>query len=429
MRGFRWLLLIFALVGFGTEAHASGRRVALVIGNSAYQRVSPLSNPANDAAAVSDLLQEAKFDSVELRQNLSVSDLRRAVSEFFDQAANAEVAVVYYAGHGIEVDGVNYLIPVDAALVRDRDVYDEAISLDRVLQAVESAKKLRLVILDACRDNPFTKSMKRTFSSRAISRGLAGIEPTKPNTLIAFAAKAGSTASDGEGAHSPFTTALLQHLTTPGLDLRKAFGRVRDEVLTATNDSQEPFVYGSLGGADVSLVPNSFEGKTGADQTSEARRDYELAERIGTAEAWDAFIATHRDVYYVGLANAQRNKLTVKLDQGATAKTQQASGASAQTEPVERDGRFKATNGKNMRPERPKVASISQAAPEASKQSLRTPSSRDYGSFCSRRRDLCIAKAAGRDWVAGMCRSEYPRCMSNGIWHGPSGKTWSASGG
>ena len=258
MRGFRWLLLMFVLVGFGTEAHASGRRVALVIGNSAYQRVSPLSNPASDAAAVAGLLKEAKFDSVDLRQNLSVSDLRRAVSEFFDQAANAEVAVVYYAGHGIEVDGVNYLIPVDAALARDRDVYDEAISLDRVLQAVELARKLRLVILDACRDNPFTKSMKRAFSSRAISRGLVGIEPTKPNTLIAFAAKAGSTASDGDGAHSPFTTALLQHLITPGLDLRKAFGRVRDEVLTATNDKQEPFVYGSLRGCRCVPRPQSL---------------------------------------------------------------------------------------------------------------------------------------------------------------------------
>jgi uncharacterized caspase-like protein len=428
MRRFQWLLLLFVLVGSGTEAQASGSRVALVIGNSAYQRVLSLSNPANDAAAIAGLLREARFDSVDLRQNLSVSDLRRAVREFFDQAANADVAVVYYAGHGIEVEGVNYLIPVDAALLRDRDVYDEAISLDRVLQAVESAKRLRLVILDACRDNPFTRSMKRTFSSRAISRGLVGIEPTKPNTLIAFAAKAGSTASDGDGAHSPFTTALLRHLTTPGVDLRKVFGRVRDEVMTATNDSQEPFVYGSLGGADVSLVPNALDGKTGADQTSELRRNYELAERIGTTEAWDTFIANHLDAYYVGLANAQRNKLTVKLRQEAAARTQQAPDAPAQTEPAEREGKF--PSNKNMRPERPKAASISQAAPVTSRQSLRTQSSREeYGSFCSHRRSVCIAKAAGRDWVVGMCKSEYPRCLSSGIWHGPSGRKWSASGG
>jgi hypothetical protein len=423
-----WLLLILVLVGFGAEAHASDRRVALVIGNTAYQRVSPLSNPTRDAAAVANLLQEAKFDSVELRQNLGVSDLRRVVSEFFDHAVNAEVAVVYYAGHGIEVDGVNYLIPVDAALVRDRDVYDEAISLDRVLQAVESAKRLRLVILDACRDNPFIKSMRKTLPSRAISRGLIGIEPSKPNTLIAFAAKAGSTASDGNGTHSPFTTALLRHLTTPGLDLRKAFGRVRDEVLTATNDSQEPFVYGSLGGADVSLVPNPFDGKPGVDQTTDTRRNYELAERIGTTEAWDTFIANHRDPYYVGLASAQRNKLSVKLGQGITDKTQQTTDATVHAQPVERD-KLNAAGGKNPRPERSKVTSLSLTAPKTSKPSFGTPSSREYVSFCGYRRGVCLAKAAGRDWVARMCRSEYPRCILSGIWNGPSGKTWSASGG
>ena len=114
---------------------------------------------------------------------------------------------------------------------------------------------LRLVILDACRDNPFAKTMKRTVGSRAIGRGLAKVEPSSPNTMIAFAAKAGSTASDGDSKNSPFAAALVDHLAKPGLDLRKAFGFVRDDVLKATNNAQEPFVYGSLGGNDVSLVP------------------------------------------------------------------------------------------------------------------------------------------------------------------------------
>ncbi len=108
------------------------------------------------------------------------------------------MAVIYYAGHGIELDGTNYLIPVDATLETDTDVLDETLSLDRVLFAVEPAKQLRLVILDACRDNPFAKTMKRTVGSRAIGRGLAKVEPSSPNTMIAFAAKAGSTASDGD---------------------------------------------------------------------------------------------------------------------------------------------------------------------------------------------------------------------------------------
>ena len=148
---------------------------------------------------------------------------------------------VYYAGHGIEVDGTNYLIPVDAALQRDTDVYDEAISLDRILQAIEPAKKLRLVILDACRDNPFGQIMKRTLASRSVGRGLAGVEPGESNTLIAFAAKGGSTALEGDKKNSPFTLALTHHLAVPGIELRKAFGLVRDEVMNATANKQEPY--------------------------------------------------------------------------------------------------------------------------------------------------------------------------------------------
>ncbi len=158
-------------------------------------------------------------------------ETRRVLRDFADATRDADIAVVYYAGHGIEVEGSNYLIPVDAKLERDTDVYDEALSLDRVLVAVEPAKQLRLVILDACRDNPFGKTMKRTVVSRGIGRGLAQVEPTSPNTLIAYSAKAGFTAQDGDGANSPFTVALSKHLTTPGLDVRRAFGFVRDDVL------------------------------------------------------------------------------------------------------------------------------------------------------------------------------------------------------
>jgi hypothetical protein len=114
--------------------------------------------------------------------------------------------VVYYAGHGMEVDGTNYLIPVDAKLERDTDVYDEALSLDRILIAIEPVKKLRLVILDACRDNPFAKTMKRTVASRSIGQGLAKIEPTSPNVLIAYSAKAGSTAEDGAAEQKRLAT-------------------------------------------------------------------------------------------------------------------------------------------------------------------------------------------------------------------------------
>jgi uncharacterized caspase-like protein len=231
----------------GTPAVAE-KRVALIVGNSAYGHVPRLPNPANDAEAMSILLKGAGFEVVENRGDLGVNDMRRAVRDFSEKAQDAEIALLFYAGHGIEVDGTNYLIPIDAKLERDIDVEDETLSLERVLKVLEPAKRLRLVILDACRDNPFAKTMKRTIASRTIGRGLASIEPATSDTLVAFAAKAGSTAADGVGIHSPFTAALLKHIATPGLDVRIAFGRVRDEVLKTTAKKQEPFVYGSLGG-------------------------------------------------------------------------------------------------------------------------------------------------------------------------------------
>src|SRR5437879_10098101 len=176
------------------QPELADKRVALVIGNSSYRNVAKLSNPANDAAAVATMFKSAGFDAVESKLNLTVGELRKALRDFGNRSRDADVAVVYYAGHGIELDGTNYLIPVDATLETDTDVLDETLPLDRVLVAIEPAKQLRLVILDACRDNPFVKNMKRTIASRALGRGLAKGEPSRPNTMIEFAAQAGSTA-------------------------------------------------------------------------------------------------------------------------------------------------------------------------------------------------------------------------------------------
>src|SRR5262249_8696948 len=211
-------IAVLAFAGIATDVQAD-QRVALVIGNSDYRNASRLPNPTNDAEAIGALLKNAGFDVVNLRRDLDVSEMRRTIGDFADAARNADIAVVYYAGHGMEVNGVNYLIPVDAKLQRDFDVEDEAISLDRVLRVLEPAKRLRLVILDACRDNPFARSMKRTVTTRAVGRGLAPVEPWSTDTLVAYAAKAGSVASDGIGANSPYTEALLKHLLEPRLDV------------------------------------------------------------------------------------------------------------------------------------------------------------------------------------------------------------------
>jgi len=328
----RSLTAFLVLVVFfcsASERALAAKRVALVIGNSSYQNVPSLPNPANDAAAVTDMFKAAGFDVVESRRNLKNAELRRVLNNFYDSARDADFAVIYYAGHGIEVDGSNYIVPVDALLERDRDVVDETIPLDRVVQSIEPARQLRLIILDACRENPFAQNMKRSIATRGITRGLARVDPMTPNTLIAFAAKAGSTADDGNGKHSPFTTSILNHLTAPGLDLRKAFGIIRDEVMAATNNKQEPYVFGSLGGADVALVPAPVvpvavapQAPSAQDVATEVRREYEFAERVGTKEVWDYFLQAHSTGFYADLAKAQRNKLLA--EEARVAATQQA---------------------------------------------------------------------------------------------------------
>jgi uncharacterized caspase-like protein len=311
-----FLLFLGFLFLISAAPARADKRIALVIGISDYREVPRLVNPARDANAVATLFKKAGFDVVDHERDLGIADLRRVIREFSATARDADVAVIYYAGHGMEVEGTNYLVPADAKLSNDFDVEDEAVSLDRMLRALDPVKRLRLVILDACRDNPFSRTMKRTVASRSIGRGLAKVEPTMSNTLIAFAAKAGAVAEDGDGDNSPFAAALVKYIAEPGLDLRIAFGRVRDDVLKATGNRQEPFVYGSLGGETLALVPQATKP---ADPEAQARIDYELAAQIGTKEAWDSFLESHPDGLYAKLARAQNSKLLAAQQSHANA--------------------------------------------------------------------------------------------------------------
>jgi Caspase domain/Putative peptidoglycan binding domain len=289
------------------EPALAGRRVALVIGNSAYQNAPFLPNPKKDAQAIAASFKKAGFDVVSALYDVGNLPFKRALRHFEDDATDADIAVVYYAGHGVEIHGTNYLVPVDAKLASDRDADDEAIPLDRLLESVEGAKRLRVIILDACRDNPFARKMKlqRTAAVRGISSGLAAVEPTGTNTLIAYAAKAGSQAEDGNGDHSPFATALMDNLFVAGLDIRLAFGRVRDEVLKKTSNRQEPFVYGSLGGANVALVPapaRPVARPVVAVDLEGEKTDFNLVDKIGTPRAWQVFLSQHPTGFYSDLA-------------------------------------------------------------------------------------------------------------------------------
>jgi tetratricopeptide (TPR) repeat protein len=230
-------------------AVAPDRRVALVIGNSQYRSVAFLPNPRRDASAVADALRQVGFQ-VELAMDLDRDGMVKALRSFRDQADQADWALVFFAGHGIEIDRVNYLIPTDARLLDDRDVKTETVSYEELLSTVNGARALRLVVLDACRNNPFKDQMRRTAASRgATDRGLAPPPESKPGTLVVYSAKEGEVAADDAGgANSPFASALIAELKVRGLEVRRVFDNVRDDVLEATDNRQQPFTYGSLPG-------------------------------------------------------------------------------------------------------------------------------------------------------------------------------------
>ena len=237
-------LVVFALP---TVVLADGR-VALVVGNSTYAHIGRLPNPDNDAADMSAALARLGFE-VTTEFDADRVELTETLRAFTQQSAGADVSLVFYAGHGIEMDGVNYLVPVDARLERDVDVRFETVTVDDLLVSTSGAS-LRLVILDACRNNPLARSMQRTAATRTVSGGsfadlnedLLGDE-----TLVAYAAAAGTTAADGRGRNSPYTAALLSHLETP-LEIGLLFRRVRAQVLAVTNGAQRPHEYHSLVG-------------------------------------------------------------------------------------------------------------------------------------------------------------------------------------
>jgi Caspase domain len=305
---------IFAMV-LSTDAALADKRVALVIGNSKYQSVQQLPNPARDANAVAQLLRDAHFDSVDVGLNLGIVEFRRAIRKFEEEVDQADVAVIYYAGHGFEINGTNYLIPVDAQLNNDRDAEDEAVPLDLVLSRTGSAKKFRVIVLDACRDNPFSGRMQR--SKKSVSRSITGLGSidlsSTTDTLTAYAAKLGSTAEDGDGEHSPFTTALLKNLTVPGLDVRMAFGRIKTEVMAATNGHQEPFVYGSLGGDTYALVPAPVAPTE--VPVAEMKADYDLIASINTRRAWEVYLSRYKTGPYVDRARQQLASLSDQVPQ------------------------------------------------------------------------------------------------------------------
>ena len=249
----RYLAIFLSLICMLFTAHAAkaDKRVAFVVGNGAYKNVAQLPNPPIDARAMAAVLRNVGFDVVE-GTNLTRDTMTEKLLDFGKKAQGADVAVFFYAGHGIAISGTNYLLPVDADIKSEMDVkLGSAINIDLTLDQTMSDAKVKLVFLDACRDNPFAAKIKSNSATRSVSvqSGLAEMKSGE-GTLIAFATGPGQTALDGqEGTNSPFTRALIAHITTPGVEIQQAMTAVRAQVNEETNKGQLPWGHTNLIGS------------------------------------------------------------------------------------------------------------------------------------------------------------------------------------
>lgn len=299
---FLLICLLVAAPGF-----AMAERVALVIGNAAYRGTGMgLANPANDARAVSAALREQDFVVTQVI-DATREQFIAALSEFRPIADKADIALVYYAGHGLEVGGRNFLVPVDATLADERDVETQAISMRVVLSQISGASKLKMLVLDACRDNPFIGRMEQSGTTRSLGRGLALVDNARPGTLIAYAAAPGEVTPDGvDGAdNSPFTIAFLRALRRPPADVGKIMRAARDE-MSKLVEGARPFVSASRGAEDVIINPNSPDPNPRRPSPMEPTetfsrpdagaiyQDYAAAVLAETPEALDAFLQKYK---------------------------------------------------------------------------------------------------------------------------------------
>ena len=314
------LLLVLLLVIHATPSEAA-KRAALVIGNGAYTNSPALTNPANDAGDMTLRLMALGFEVVTVIDG----DHRRmldALSSFGRIATGAEVALFFYAGHGVQVGGRNWLLPVSSSIEAETDLPSQAIRANDIIDVMEaSGASLKLVILDACRNNPLPKT-----ASRGALRGLARVEASTAGTMITFATAPGDVAADGDARNSPFTAALLKHIATPGLEVRQLMGKVRETVYASTGKRQLPWVNEAVigefyfGGKDTGApeIPDTVAAPAAPSAPSgpTEKEAFVLAQSIGTEAAWNAFLDQYPDGAYAAFAVAARDKLTGPAGQG-----------------------------------------------------------------------------------------------------------------
>lgn len=241
------ILAICLSLFLSNETAVAAKRVALIVGNSAYEHAAPLNNPVNDAEAVAETLERLDFEIVK-GIDLSHRDFAKTISKFAQKLSKGvDVALFFYGGHGLQLNGQNYLVPVDAELGSETSLEFEAVRLQTILTLMERSQSTNLVFLDACRDNPLARNLARTMGTRSVSlgRGLARVE-TGVGTLIAYSTQPGNVALDGDGVHSPFAKAFLKHAEVPGVEIEGLMRKVRQDVISETNGAQVPWNHSSL---------------------------------------------------------------------------------------------------------------------------------------------------------------------------------------
>ena len=249
----RWLGVLFCTLGVLAVASpgVAATRLALILGNSNYVAAPPLENPSNDAADLAQALRRVGFEVIEQR-NATRDAMARAIRDFSERLRGADIALFFYAGHGLQMNGENYLVPVDAKIESPADVRFDTISLGDIQQEMEARGRTSIIILDACRNNPFAEKLAR--GGRALAtRGLSRLDAAGAGSLIVYSTQPDAVALDGADRNSPFTAALLKNIETPGLEVRQMMSRVRRDVLQATDNRQTPWDSSSLVG-DVYLA-------------------------------------------------------------------------------------------------------------------------------------------------------------------------------
>jgi hypothetical protein len=317
MRFYSIVAAALLLVATSLSALAAGK-VALVIGNGAYQNANPLPNPANDATDMAAMLETLGFTVIS-GVDLTQAKMAQKVGDFEEAARGADVTLFFYAGHGLQVNGLNYLVPIDAKLERASSLQFETIESSVIMSSMSGAGRTAIALIDACRNNPLSRSFSRSLGasrSAAVGQGLAAPTMSAGGMIIGFATAPGDVAADGEGRNSPFTKALLKNMPIPGLEIQQMMTRVKADVFSETKESQEPWHNSSLR-SDVYLAvsnpPDPVDQKQsmpGAPTEADVLSEWNAIKDSKSTSVFDAFIATHGDSpVFKALAVDRKNNL------------------------------------------------------------------------------------------------------------------------